>query len=70
MEGDAYRAALQERERSKLGRMARLRGGVETLISETPDLKEIRAAKQKKAGFEAADIDFDALRRAWKEKGV
>ncbi|MBI2421351.1 MAG: replication initiation protein [Candidatus Hydrogenedentes bacterium] len=30
-EGDDYRAALQERQRSKVGRMARLRGRVETV---------------------------------------
>jgi hypothetical protein len=31
--GEEYRAALQERNRSKVGRMARLRGQVETMES-------------------------------------
>ena len=31
--GDEYRAAMQERNRSKVGRMARLRGEVETIVS-------------------------------------
>jgi hypothetical protein len=32
-EGDEFRASMQERNRSKLGRMARLRGQSETVIA-------------------------------------
>ena len=34
-EGDEYRAAIRERERSKAGRMARLRGTVQPIVEET-----------------------------------
>jgi hypothetical protein len=33
-QGDEFRAAMQERNRSKVGRMARLRGEVETMDAE------------------------------------
>ncbi len=36
--GDEYRAAMQERNRSKVGRMARLRGEVETIVSTSRDI--------------------------------
>jgi hypothetical protein len=35
-QGDEFRAALRERDRSKAGRMARLRGIVETAVAEEP----------------------------------
>jgi Initiator Replication protein len=37
-QGDEFRAAMQERNRSKVGRMARLRGTAETVASLTPPL--------------------------------
>ena len=37
-EGDAFRAALDERQRSKVGRMARLKGQVETMAAIAPEL--------------------------------
>jgi hypothetical protein len=47
--GDEYRAAVQERGRSKLGRMARLRGVVETLVPRQLDLEDAIAATRKAA---------------------
>jgi hypothetical protein len=56
-QGDEYRAALEERQRSKVGRMARLRGEVETVKAldelaadeEVGALLETMRAKERKA---------------------
>jgi len=42
--GDEFRAAMQERNRSKVGRMARLRGQVETAEAPSPPLQDKIAA--------------------------
>jgi hypothetical protein len=49
-EGDAYRAALAERQRSKVGRMARLRGEVEAV--------HVEAARLEAEESEAADAEL------------
>lgn len=58
--GDDFRAAMQERNRSKVGRMARLRGQVETAVAPSPVLKDKVAATvdaMRKAGAPEADIE-------------
>jgi hypothetical protein len=42
-----FRAAVQERGRSKLGRMARLPGVVETLVPRQLDLEDVIAATKR-----------------------
>jgi hypothetical protein len=46
-QGDDYRAAVQERGRSKLGRMARLRGTVETLVPRQLELEDAIAVAKR-----------------------
>ena len=58
--GDEFRAAMQERNRSKVGRMARLRGQVETAEVPSPSLPDKVAATvdaMRSAGAPQADID-------------
>ncbi|HEY6248988.1 MAG TPA: replication initiation protein [Candidatus Angelobacter sp.] len=58
--GEEFRAAMQERNRSKVGRMARLRGQVELAETASPPLQEkIKATIEvmRKAGAPEADID-------------
>ena len=58
--GDEFRAAMQERNRSKVGRMARLRGQVETVEAPSPPLLDKVAATvdaMRKAGAPEADIE-------------
>jgi hypothetical protein len=58
--GDEFRAAMQERNRSKVGRMARLRGQVETAEIPSPSLPDKVAATvdaMRSAGAPQADID-------------
>lgn len=59
--GDEFRAAMQERQRSKVGRMARLRGQVEQLAADkvalvnaevTEKLSKMRAEEREKAAVE------------------
>lgn len=57
--GDDFRAAMQERNRSKVGRMARLRGQIETTAAPSPVLPDKVAATaqaMRKAGAPEADI--------------
>ena len=63
--GDEYRAALQERNRSKVGRMARLRGQVETAEALGPEMLPLPLQEKinqtvdamRKAGAPEADIE-------------
>src|SRR5580658_42644 len=58
--GDEFRAAMQERNRSKVGRMARLRGQVETAEVPSPPLQDKIAATvdaMRMAGAPEADIE-------------
>jgi hypothetical protein len=58
--GDEFRAAMQERNRSKVGRMARLRGQVETAEAPSPPLPDKVTATveaMRSAGAPQADID-------------
>lgn len=63
--GDEFRAAMQERNRSKVGRMARLRGQVEVAVAlgpETPspsprDKVNATVAAMREAGAPEADIE-------------
>src|ERR1017187_1197399 len=58
--GDEFRAAMQERNRSKVGRMARLRGQVETAEPPSPPLPDKVTATvdaMRSAGAPQADID-------------
>jgi hypothetical protein len=58
--GDDFRAAMQERNRSKVGRMARLRGQVETAVVPSPVPKDKVSATvdaMRKAGAPEADIE-------------
>ena len=57
--GEEFRTAMQERNRSKVGRMARLRGQVETAEAPSPALQDKVAATvdaMRKAGAPEADI--------------
>jgi len=58
--GDEFRAAMQERNRSKVGRMARLRGQVETAEAPSPPLQDkitATADAMRRAGAPQADIE-------------
>jgi hypothetical protein len=60
--GDDFRAAMQERNRSKIGRMARLRGQVETAVVVPPALPvtdKIKAtvAAMRRSGAPESDIE-------------
>jgi hypothetical protein len=58
--GDEFRSAMQERNRSKVGRMARLRGQVETAEAPSPTLSGKVAATadtMRKSGAPEADVE-------------
>jgi hypothetical protein len=58
--GDEFRSAMQERNRSKVGRMARLRGQVETAEAPSPPLQDkitATADAMRRAGAPQADIE-------------
>jgi hypothetical protein len=58
--GDEFRAAMHERNRSKVGRMARLRGQVETAEAPSPPLQDkitATADAMRRAGAPQSDIE-------------
>jgi len=67
--GDEFRAAMQERNRSKVGRMARLRGEVERaeppakVISSPPLANKVQATVDAMRGSGAPENDIEAFIR-------